>query len=66
MRNVSADEITATGYRTAGMISVTLAAPSVSLISRLDDLSSKKRHAEAAVVLLHYASDLREAVIALV
>jgi hypothetical protein len=31
--NVSADEITATGYRVAGRISVTLAAPSVSLIS---------------------------------
>jgi len=29
-----------------------------------DDLSSKKRHAEAATVLLDYAGDVRQAVIA--
>ena len=32
----------------------------------VEDLSSKKRHAEAARVLLDYCKDLREAVIAMV
>ena len=32
----------------------------------VEDLSSKKRHSEAARVLLDYCKDLREAVIALV
>jgi elongator complex protein 1 len=32
----------------------------------VEDLSSKKRHAEAARVLLDYSKDLREAVIALI
>lgn len=31
----------------------------------VEDLSSKKRHAEAARVLLDYSKDLRQAVIAL-
>jgi elongator complex protein 1 len=33
---------------------------------RVEDLLSKRRHAEAAQVLLDYSKDLREAVIALV
>ena len=32
----------------------------------VEDLSAKKRHSEAARVLLDYSKDLREAVIALV
>ncbi len=34
--------------------------------SRTEDLVSKKRHSEAARVLLDYAKDVREAVVALV
>lgn len=35
-------------------------------IARAEDLTSKKRTSEAALVLLDYAKDVREAVIALV
>jgi elongator complex protein 1 len=35
-------------------------------VALLEDLVSKKRHAEAARVLLDYGKDVREAVIALV
>ncbi|SRR6266404_948436 len=38
----------------------------VSYHSRAEDLTSKKRHAEASQVLVDYAQDVREAVITLV
>jgi elongator complex protein 1 len=61
------EDIVAMGYRVAG----TWMCDFFSWLiinngSCIEDLSSKKRHAEAARVLLDYCKDLREAVIALV
>ena len=59
------EDIVAMGYRVAGMW-IFLFFIFGYLFILVEDLSSKKRHSEAARVLLDYCKDLREAVIALV
>jgi elongator complex protein 1 len=60
------DELAEIGLRVAGKISLLSTYIFVLIGSREMTLSSKKRYAEAATVLLDYAGDVRQAVIAYV
>jgi hypothetical protein len=63
--STSQDDLAEIGLRVAGTISVLSTYVGINWIPA-DDLSSKKRYAEAATVLLDYARDVRQAVIAYV
>ena len=63
--STSQDELAEIGLRVAGEITVLSTYIGINWIST-DDLSSKKRYAEAATVSLDYVGDVRQAVIAYV
>ena len=66
--HVGEEEIVSMGYRVSGLVATVSLECDLILIfsSRAEDLTSKKRYSEAARVLLDYAQDSRQAVIALV
>ena len=63
-KQMSEEDLTALAYTVAGESVVVTTSSSFDVVK--EELSSKKRYAEAARVLLDYAQDVREAVIALV
>ncbi len=65
-QQIGSEELVSSAYRTAGVYSSGSAVSSVTHICNAEDLSGKKRYQEAARVLLDYAQDVREAVVALV
>lgn len=63
---IHGDNLVSMGYRVAGRSSYYFHHITTNLTCTTEDLSSKKRYADAARVLLDYSQDVREATIALI